>query len=224
MSDDLRFSDRLSSRVLTFIASEDSPDESDLSAEERADSEKWKRLAAVIVDRVISSRETLAAWGLPQIEQLVQTIPDTIAFFLDARFTKDMVRDVPGCVDRLMELSRLEAQDLPSEVTNGYLREAVRTYILGLPQASVALSRAAMEQALKEGMGYQGKRTFVGMKDLLDEAESANVIRDKMIKQMARDVAREADDVLHEKPTTISKAYETLVKLRGVLQHVYGSG
>jgi len=61
---------------------------------------KWKRLAEVIVDRVISSRETLGAWGLPQIEQLVQTTPDTIAYFLDSRFTKDMVRDVPGCVNR----------------------------------------------------------------------------------------------------------------------------
>jgi hypothetical protein len=63
----------------------------------------------------------------------------------------------------LMKLSHLQAQEVPSQVTNTYVQEAVRTYILGLPLASVALSRAAMEQALKEGLGYQGTRVFVEM-------------------------------------------------------------
>jgi len=102
-----------------------------------------------------------------------------------------------------------------------YLREAVRTYILGLPQASVALSRAALEQALKENIGYQGTGTFVRMNDLLDEAEGAQII-DQTVRRMARDIADQADDVLHEKPTSLAYAYEVLIKLRGVLQHVYG--
>jgi len=48
-----------------------------------------------------------------------------------------------------MELSRLEGSRIPSSVTNGYLREAVRTYILGLPQASIALCRAALNRPSK---------------------------------------------------------------------------
>ena len=92
--------------------------------------------------------------------------------------------------------------------------------ILGLPQASVALSRAALEQALKEGIGYQSTRTFVEMNDLLDEAETARVI-DRTVRKMAREVADDADEVLHEKPTNLVKAYDVLVKLRGVLKHVY---
>jgi hypothetical protein len=58
------------------------------------------------------------------------------------------------------------------------------------------------------------------MNFLLDEAEGARVI-DNTIRKMARKIADEADDVLHEKPTSLSKAYEVLIMLRGILQHVY---
>jgi len=58
------------------------------------------------------------------------------------------------------------------------------------------------------------------MNNLLDEAEGAQVI-DKTIRQVARKIADEAGDVLHEKPTSLAKAYEVLILLRGVLQHLY---
>ena len=154
------------------------------------------------------------------IEKLVTAAPELVEDFLDERFTKDVVDAVSGYVRRTMRLSRLESSRSPSQVTNGYLREAVRTYVLGLPQASVALSRAALEQALKENLGYQGTRTFVEMNRLLKEAEGAHVI-DKANRRLARKIADEADDVLHERPTSLDKAYDVLVMLRGVLKHVY---
>jgi hypothetical protein len=69
-------------------------------------------------------------------------------------------------------------------------------------------------------LGYQGTGTFVEMNNLLEEAEGAQVI-DKTIRRLARRIADEADDVLHERPTSLDKAYDVLVMLRGVLQHVY---
>jgi hypothetical protein len=118
-----------------------------------------------------------------------------------------------------MQLSRLVASRVPSKIANCYLQEGVRTYILGLPQASVALCRAALEQSLKGNLGYQGACTFVEMNNLLNEAEGAHVI-DRTIRRMARKIADEADDVLHEKPTSLAKAYKVLV-IRGILQHLY---
>jgi hypothetical protein len=50
----------------------------------------------------------------------------------------------PGYVTRLLELSRLQGSVIPSEVTNGYLREAVRTYVLGLPQPWSGSSEPSM--------------------------------------------------------------------------------
>jgi len=60
----------------------------------------------------------------------------------------------------------------------------------------------------------------VKMDNLLDEAETAGVI-DHLIRKCARKVADEADDVLHERLLTLSQAYDVLVRLRSVLQHVY---
>lgn len=58
------------------------------------------------------------------------------------------------------------------------------------------------------------------MNDLLVEAQTGGVI-DKAHQQLAREVADAADDVLHEKPTTLSNALDVLVKMRGVLQFIY---
>jgi hypothetical protein len=119
-----------------------------------------------------------------------------------------------------MQLSRLEGSRVPSKLTNAYLQEGVPTYILGPPQASVALNRAALEQALKENIGCQDTRTFVKMNDLLEKAERAHII-DQAVRKMARSIGNEADSVLHENPTSLANAYDVLIQLRGVLQHLY---
>ena len=210
----------LSEQVQSYIHTLDWESDHDLPPEEHEEAQQNRRLVQVMVDDIIASRETVGENKLAAIEKLVDAAPELIEHFLDDRFTRDLMDAVPGYVERTMELSRLQASRVASQVTNAYLREAVRTYVLGLPQASVALSRAALEQALKENLGYQGQRIYVEMNDLLEEAETAGVI-EKMLRRMARKVAQEADDVLHEKPTSITKASEVLLLLRGVLQHIY---
>jgi hypothetical protein len=189
----------------------------DLSAEK---TRKLQQAVDDIVKCIIYSRESLANEAFQPLDSLVQTEPEFIENILNDHFTREVIDSVPGYVERTIQLSRLEASVPPSQVTSCYVREAIRTYILGLPQASVALSRAALEQALKERIGYQGSHTPVEMHDLLDEAETAGII-DRTVRKMAREVANEANQVLHEKPISLTRAYEVLVKLRGVLQHVY---
>ena len=135
-------------------------------------------------------------------------------------FTRDLIDKVSGCVDRTLQLSRLQASSKASSITNGYLREAVRTYILGLPQASVALSRAALEQALKEKLALQLSGEFIKFQDLLKEARKWNIL-DGTMEMCARDVANAGDEVMHEKPTTLPRALEVLDQLRALLRHVY---
>lgn len=210
----------LSHQVQSFLDTLDHEEEQESTPSEREELREMHRVVNLIVDDVIASRETLTDGNLAAIEKLVEQMPETIAALLDGRYTRDVVSSVPGYVRRTMELSRLAASHPPSKMTNGYLREAVRTYIFGLPQASIALSRAALEQALKESLGYQGTGTFVKMNDLLDEAMGAGVL-DNLMRKAARQIADDADDVLHEKPADSKKAYEVLLALRGVLQRVY---
>lgn len=190
------------------------------SPEQRREDWELNKMVEILIDDIIKSRETIIDSKLKKLETLVETSPELIEDFLDDRFTVEAVGGVQSSVKRLMKLSRLEAVRLPSKVTNGYLREAVRTYLFGFPQASIALSRAALEQALKENLGHQLSGEFRSMDELLKEARKYKLL-DRTMELCARDVAKAGDGVLHEKPTTDSKALEVLDKLRGLLQHIY---
>lgn len=187
--------------------------------EERKEAEKAEEFIRCMVDDIFASRESLGRGRLFSIEPSVEA-PEFVKHFLDDRFTRDLLAGVPGYVSRTLALSGLESSREASEPTNSYLREAVRTYIFGFPKASIALSRAALEQALKEELGHQGRRIFLDMNGLLEEAEGAGII-DGVIRKTARSLASEADKVLHEQPADIAKAYDVLLMLRGVLQHIY---
>ncbi len=178
----------------------------------------------MIVSEVIDSREALTESKRKDvssiIEDLVQRNPQVIADQLDDRYTRLVVRAVPGYVSRTLEFSRMDSVHFPSEVTNTYLREATRAYIMGLAQASIALSRAALEQGLKENRGFQGTGHYVPFQDLLDEALKYKLL-DKVTMRMARAVANAGDAVMHEAPSSSVSARDVLDKLRGVLQDLY---
>ena len=211
---------RLSEEVQTYIDVLKNEGDRAKSPEQRLEDRKLNKLVEIMIDDIIKSRETIIDSKLKKLETLVETSPELIEDFLDDRFTVEAVDGVQSSVKRLMKLSRLEAVRLPSKVTNGYLREAVRTYLFGFPQASIALSRAALEQALKENLGHQLSGEFRSMDELLKEARKYKLL-DRTMELCARDVAKAGDGVLHEKPTTDSKALEVLDKLRGLLQHIY---
>jgi hypothetical protein len=71
---------------------------------------------------------------------------------LDSYYVRKVLRDAPKLVHRTLQLETMATQEIPQ--TNGafYLREATRCYIHGFWAACVALSRAAVEQALKEAV------------------------------------------------------------------------
>ncbi len=212
----------LSEEVQTWIESRDLEYELELPPEERQEAAEGRKAAEVIAALVIKSRETLADDTLKGIESLVRSDPDLVTHFLDERFTHEVIDAVPGYVSRIMQLSRMDAARIPSSVTNTYLREATRTFILGLPQASIALCRAALEQSLKENLGLQLSGSFIKFHELLEEAEKWHLL-DGFTKRIARDLAKAADDVLHEKPATMEEAGQLLDQLRGLLQHIYSA-
>jgi len=62
---------------------------------------------------------------------------------LDEHYTRDLLERIPKMVMRTMKLSQMLPRKVPSLATNMYLKEATRSYIFGLWQGCVALSRAA---------------------------------------------------------------------------------
>lgn len=212
--------------IQEFIDSRDSDYVEELNPEERKEHESTEKLVKAVVRYVLASRETVVTNPLMNplmtLETLVQAAPDLVADFLDEHYTRQLVGEIAGYVGRTLEFSRLEAERVHTEITNTYLREAVRTYILGLPQACVALSRAALEQSIKEVLGRQGSGEYLSFQKLVDQAEIWNVL-DKPMAKMARNLANEGDRVLHERPTDLKKAKDVLVGMRGLVQQIYSS-
>jgi hypothetical protein len=150
------------------------------------------------------------------------SVPELVEQFLDEHYTKRILAEIPSYVRRTLELSHMEAERIPSKVTNTYLQEATRTYILGLPQACVALSRAALEQGLKEALGHQLAASYLTFQKLVDDAVKYHVL-DKQTARMARSLAKQGDEVLHERPVDLTDARDVLIGVRGLLQGVYSS-
>ncbi len=222
----MRLTDTFSQYVQDHIDNYDEDFVNELEPEERTEHEGDKKLVRAVVAYFLGSRATICSASsmdvFSKFEALVETVPDLVAAFLDEHYTRQLIAEVEGYVERTMEFSRMEGERVPSEVTNAYLREAVRTYIFGLPQACVALSRAALEQGLKEALGRQGSGDRDTFQKLVDLAVTWKIL-DKQTARVARDLAKEGDLVLHEKPTDLKKAKEVLLGIRGLVQQIYSS-
>jgi hypothetical protein len=125
-------------------------------------------------------------------------------------------------VKRLTKMSKLNALRNPSVQSAIYIQEAARTYIYGFMQSSTAMSRAALEQALKEQLAHQGTGAFIDFQALVDKAKKWNILGKNMARAV-RESAKKADRVLHEAPTDESGAFEVLCDVRALLQKIYDS-
>ena len=209
----------LSTHLQNYITDMESDWERELNPEELQEHEKMAKLTKAIALYVLRSRE-MDGKTFREFEDLIGQSPEPVSYLLDQHYTKTMLTEVPAYVARTLELSALQAFGSPSTMTNTYLQEATRTYVLGLPQACAALSRAALEQSLKDVLGHQMSGTFITFQTLVDDALRWNVL-DKQTARMARDLAREGDAVLHKRPTDLVSAREVLFGVRGLVQQIY---
>jgi hypothetical protein len=121
---------------------------------------------------------------------------------LDEFYCRDLLKAIPGIVERTAKLSHLTLSGIPkSEFV--YLREAATCYLLGLPAAAVALARAAIEHSLRRELAkFYGKAAVADedLKNLLDELSP----RGKTLSREGRDLAHKvrvaANIVLHGEP------------------------
>lgn len=213
---------RLSVELLGYADSlEQEPFES-RSFKERQEYVEGQILVEKIVKALIEVREKLHTGDFTVFEQLARENRGLIDSLLDSRYTLAGLNNVNCLVDRTMRLAQLRAASTPSSQTNRYIQEAARSYINGLPLASVAMSRAALEQGLKERLGRQGSGVHVEFRELLDEAKKYRLLSGAGQKA-ARGLAKECNDLLHEKPVSEEKAFEILGAIRSLLEEIYSA-
>lgn len=214
--------DTLSKHLQDYITDMESDWQRELTPQELPENENMDKLTKAIVFYVLRSRETVVGKAFSMFEDLLRNSPEPVGSFLDEHYTKTILAEVPAYVARTLELSAMQAHASPSTITNTYLQEATRTYVLGLPQACVALSRAALEQSLKEVLGHQLGGAFITFQSLVEDAVKYNIL-DKQTPKMARNLAREGDEGLHEKPTDLNSARDVLIGVRGLVQQIYSA-
>jgi len=141
---------------------------------------------------------------------------------LDSYYVRKVLRDAPKLVQRTLQLETMATQEIPQ--TNGafYLREATRCYIHGFWAACVALSRAAVEQALKEAVAKAVGATASDSK-LSTLVESARRLRlaDPAVLSLADEVRIAGNRTVHNKASDQPEAWDTLVRVRAVLLALY---
>jgi hypothetical protein len=207
---------RLSSEVLDFV------EELDKSFIEQYPDEgpEMHERGRFIAEHIKISREEFTDDIIPALEDLSRRFPDLFSGDLDRLYVRDVVGAVPGYVSRTLQLAGLAAGHKPKEVVNKYLAEAVRTYIFGFPLASIALSRAVLEHAVKERMigPPEGATLSAWIEQVADERDLDDSITD-----MARSVTKTGNKVLHQKPVRLQEAFDVLVKVRKFLEALYSS-
>lgn len=154
------------------------------------------------------------------LEKGLQNDPEAFELEIDRVLTCQALEEIPATVKRLTRMSKLTALRIPSGQTGVYIREAARTYVHGFMQASAAMSRAALEQALKERSAHQGAGAFIKFQDLVDDAKEKRFLDDKTARAV-RDTAKKADSVLHAKPIGEDGAFDVLIEVRGLIQQIY---
>jgi hypothetical protein len=179
-----------------------------------SESEEWARKTRNAVRQLARSKQKFQRSKTSALKELN---PPAIEEWLDACWTEELLEQIPQMVKRTMLLDDLlipENCSVPPEV-DVYVREAVRCYIFGLWQSSVAMARATLELALQDVLKSNDQ-----LAALIQRA--ANLSRlDRKHEEKARRVKTVANGVLHFHPTTDKQALDVVRDARAVLIHLY---
>ena len=151
--------------------------------------------------------------------KLFKRILDTPLLF-DQVYCRLLLGRVPKIVERHRNLSHLTLSEIVDRKSFVYLTEAANCYILGLPQAAIALSRAAVEahlrNALEKVYGVSAVRG-AGLKVLVNDYARRGQFLSLEGRQRANAIREAGDGVLHEEPADSESALEVIEAARAVI-------
>jgi HEPN domain-containing protein len=167
-------------------------------------------------DKTASGIEAAFGLGIKELKGFFQDR-------FDEYYTRSLLEKIPSMIARTMRLSRLVPRKLPSPAVELYLRESTRSYIFGFWQASIALSRAAVEHGLRESVRDVLGRSSMKFSDLVRAGRRLSPpLIDEVHEKLASQVELRGNRVLHGEPAIERDAWETLRAARAVLNHLFG--
>lgn len=149
----------------------------------------------------------------------------TSEVMLDQMYCRILLQEVPNFVKRTQALRAITLSGISNAEYFVYLREAAHCYISGLPQAAVALSRAAVENRLKEVCAKRFGRAAVDNTDLIkliDDVAARGQILSKQGRDLAHLVRMAGNEVLHDEPTNSDVARRVVEAARDIIRALHG--
>jgi hypothetical protein len=178
-----------------------------------------ERMTGYLVGRVVGFSDAAAT----KIESMARDVGVPLDEEIEHYYVRDMLERVPKMVDRTMKLSHITPQKAPLGPTEVYLKEATRTYLFGFWDASVALSRAAVEQGLRQAAKERFNQNLKTLRELIDAGLLLGLL-DNPNKDLADKVVDAGNRVLHRQPADETEAWDVLCAARGVLLHLVSAG
>jgi hypothetical protein len=150
---------------------------------------------------------------------------DHISEELDRYFSRELVTRLEQIVERASTLDPVELKVTSTHVKNLF-RQAHETYLYGFDVACIALCRSLTEQALKDRLSvppnaYMKLLGKPGEDSLINRAESNKLLEERELIS-AKNVARSANDVMHNISYLRRTAQDVLDATRIVLSKLYG--
>jgi hypothetical protein len=137
---------------------------------------------------------------------------------LDQFYCWDLLKAIPAIVKRTVKLSHVTLSGM-SDSDFVYLREAAKCYILGLPEAAVALARAALEDCVRKKVAkFSGKKAVAeqDLKDLIDDlARTKSLSREGRTR--ADKVRIAGNEVLHDQAARSPDALAVIEDARAAI-------
>jgi hypothetical protein len=199
----------------------------DAPPDERAEVAEWvaSNMTAYLLESFAAFKagEGVSGEGVSVLENLFATQNETILKNrFDECYTRQLLQEIPKMVTRTMRLSQMLPRKMPSRATNTYLKEATRSYIFGLWQGCIALSRAAVENGLRQEVTRDLKPGDNPKSQQLIATASRMQLLDYDHAQMAERVVTVGNRVLHGEPSNDKESFACLEDARKVLLRLYG--
>lgn len=174
-----------------------------------------ERMTAHLVGHLVGFSDATAL----KIESLFRDVGAPLDEQIEHYYVRDMLTRVPRIVARTMKLSHIIPNKGVPGPTEIYLKEATRAYLFGFWDASVALSRAAVEQGLRQAVKERLSRNLEKLPDLVNASLRWELL-DRPRADLADKVVSAGNRILHSNPADETEAWDVLCAARGVLLHL----
>ena len=180
------------------------------------------------IELYAKSLEGITTREARKADEVFESMPDVYEWLVDWWYSKEVLERLCGIAQRFRHVRPILVviNRTPSQEVVFFLREATRCYLYGFFQASVAMTRSALENGLDQSLkGKFGHEADKALRDLKLHKKINAASNYKLLTGPARVCANrvriDGNQAVHDQPKSESVALERLHDVRKVLNELF---